>query len=174
MIIRRLEDFVIWQLSTELEHQVYAFTSRSPAKGDVDFCRDIRRSAASAPRNISEGYGRFYPTEFAPKLRIARGELQETHDHLLKAVRERYLSEDEARPMLVLARRALGGATRLLAYFDRQGNSWKKDFLARQLGQETALPEEPSRQEPPRQEPPQQEPPPEEPPREEPPREEPP
>ena|SRR5579862_1148637 len=129
MVVRRLEDLVIWQLSTQLEDQVYAFTDRLPAKADVDFCRDIRRSASSAPRNISEGYGRFWPTEFAPKLRIARGELQETHDHLLKAVRQRYLTEEEAKPMLVLAKRALGGTTRLLKYFDHCGDSWKKNFL---------------------------------------------
>ena len=89
---------------------------------------------------MAEGYGRFWPTEFAPKLRIARGELQETHDHLLKAVREKYLSQDEAAPMLVLAKRALGGTTRLLAYFDRQGAEWKKDFQTRQSSEPGAEP----------------------------------
>jgi len=146
MIAQRLEDLVIWQLSTQLEHAVYAFTSKVPAKGDVDFCRDIRRSASSAPRNISEGFARFWPSEFSPKLRIARGELQETHDHLLKAVRERYLTEAQAAPMLILARRALRCTTRLLIYFDQHSASWKKEFLQRQ--QSELNPTEPDPEEP--------------------------
>jgi len=132
MVFRRLEDLMVWQLSTELEQRVYAFTSRLPAKRDVDFCRDIRRSASSAPSNISEGFGRFWPTEVSPKLRIARGELEETCNHLRKAIREQYVSEGDAADMLLLAKRAIGAATRLLNYFDRHGESWKKDFLARQ------------------------------------------
>src|ERR1041385_8540052 len=139
MIIRRIEELVAWQLATELEKRVYEITARSPAKQDVDFCRDIRRSAASAPRNISEGFGRFWPTEFAPKLRIARG----------------YLSQEDARDMLVLAKRALGGTTRLLAYFDRIGDSWKEEFFERRRDSEA----EPPQTEPPETEPPETEPP---------------
>jgi four helix bundle protein len=131
MVFRRLEDLAVWQLSTRLEHKVYEFLDRFNAKWDVDFCRDLRRSAASAPRNIEEGFGRFWPTEFSPKLRIARGELHETRGHLLKAIRQQYLTEEDAIEMLLLAKRAIGAATGLLAYFDRHGPTWKKEFLAR-------------------------------------------
>src|ERR1051326_2759765 len=79
---------------------VYEITARSPAKQDADFCRDVRRSAASAPRNMAEGFGRFWPTEFAPKMRIAKGELEETQDHVRKATRQRYVTESEGDAMI--------------------------------------------------------------------------
>jgi four helix bundle protein len=128
MVIRRIEDLVAWQLATDLEQRVYEFTSRSPAKEDGDFCRDIRRSAASAPRNMSEGFGRFWPTEFAPKMRIARGELEETRDHLRKAIRVRYLSETEGAAMIELAGRSLGASTRFVEYLETKGEEWKKAY----------------------------------------------
>ena len=59
-----------------------AFTDKPRVARDFDFCRQIRKSSSSAPANMSEGFGRFWPGEFAHKLRIAMGELHETQDHL--------------------------------------------------------------------------------------------
>jgi four helix bundle protein len=131
MVIRRLEDFVAWQLATELEKRVYEITARSPAKRDVDFCRDVRRSASSAPRNMSEGFGRFWPTEFAPKMRIAKGELEETIDHLRKAIRERYVTESEGETMIILAKRAMGASIRFVRYLELNGEDWKRNYRDR-------------------------------------------
>jgi four helix bundle protein len=131
MVFRRIEDFVAWQLATELEKHVYEITSRSPAKQDVDFCRDVRRSASSAPRNMSEGFGRFWPTEFAPKMRIAKGELEETQDHVRKSIRERYVTEAEGDSMIKLAKRAIGASIRLVQYLELNGEQWKKHYRDR-------------------------------------------
>jgi len=109
---------------------VFAIVATPPAKSDFDFCNQIRRSASSAPRNIAEGFGRFWPSEFAHKLRIAKGELEETRDHLLKALEEQYISETTAAEMIRLAKRAIGAATRFLVYLDRNGDAWKKAYLA--------------------------------------------
>src|SRR5262249_42600953 len=82
MGVRRVQDLVVWQLSREIERRVFAVTATSPAVGDRDYCLQIRKSSSSAARNIAEGFGRFRPREFARFVRIARGSLEETKDHL--------------------------------------------------------------------------------------------
>jgi four helix bundle protein len=131
MIAKRYQDLVVWQLSRELERRVFAFTATTPAVKDRDYCRQIRRSASSGPRNIVEGFGRFWPAEFARLLRVARGELQETQDHLDKGLEEGYLSAFDHSEMMRLANRAIGAATRLLRYLDGVAEKWKKNRRGR-------------------------------------------
>ena len=95
MRIDRFEQLIAWQRARELERRVFAFTGKPPASRNFGFCDQIRRSASSAPRNISEGFGRFWPAEFAHKLHIAVGELRETQDHLEKALEERYITDPQ-------------------------------------------------------------------------------
>jgi four helix bundle protein len=124
---RRYQDLVAWQLARELERSVFAFTATSPAAKDFEYCRQIRRSASSAPRNIAEGFGRFLPGDFARFIRTARGSLEETQDHL-DAGRERgYMTVEAHAEMRRLAHRALGASTRFILYLDRAAADWKKD-----------------------------------------------
>ncbi|HEX3701681.1 MAG TPA: four helix bundle protein [Vicinamibacterales bacterium] len=71
MGVRRFEDLIAWQLAYELQQQVFAFTASLPAVRDFKFCDQIRDSSRSAPRNIAEGFGRYYPKAFIRFLRIA-------------------------------------------------------------------------------------------------------
>jgi four helix bundle protein len=141
MVAKRYQDLVVWQLSRKLEDRVFAFTATTPALRDHDYCRQIRRSASSAPRNIVEGFGRFWPAEFARLLRIARGELQETQDHLDKGLEEGYLSASEHSEMMRLANRAIGAATRLLQYLDSVAETWKKNRRGKARRTENPEPE---------------------------------
>jgi four helix bundle protein len=54
MVVKRFEDFAVWQLSRELERRVFAFTPTSPANRDLDYCRQVRKSSSSPARNIAE------------------------------------------------------------------------------------------------------------------------
>ena len=131
MVARRYEDLVVWQLTRDLERRVFAFTATQPASKDVDYCRQIRRSASSAPRNIAEGFGRFFPGDFARFVRTARGSLVETQDHL-DAGRERgYMTKDEHSEMRHVTNRALGAATRFIVYLDEAAAEWKREGLRR-------------------------------------------
>jgi four helix bundle protein len=132
MAIRDHRELKAWQFARELERRVYAFLAKSSARNDVDFCRQIRKSSSSAPRNIAVGFGRFWPAEFAHKLRIAIGELRETQDHLDKAVEEAWLAETPHGELKHLADRALGAAVRFAEYLDRNGEEWKKHYISRQ------------------------------------------
>jgi len=136
MGIRDYRDLNAWKFARELERRVYAVFDASEGRVDADFCRQIRRSASSAPRNMAEGFGRFWPAEFAHKLRIAIGELRETQDHLDRAAEERWLTEIPHEEMKRLADRAIGAAIRFAEYLDRHGGEWKKNYQLhqRQLG----------------------------------------
>jgi four helix bundle protein len=128
---RRHQDIAAWQLARELERQVFAFTATPPARQDARFCEQIRDSSSSAPRNIAEGFGRFWPLEFANKLRIAIGELHETQDHLDKALDGHYLSESKHAEMFTLADRAIGASVNLVKYLETAGVDWKKRYRRR-------------------------------------------
>jgi len=129
--ITRIEELIAWQQARELERRVFAFTSRAPANRDRYFCDQIRRSASSAPRNMAEGFGRFWPGEFAHKLHIAVGELHETQDHLEKALEQNYVKDDDELEMFGMADRAIGAAVKFIEYLEAAGPDWKKQFLRR-------------------------------------------
>jgi four helix bundle protein len=116
MVARRFEDLIVWQLAYQLQQGVFAFTSKPPAAKDFKYCNQIRESSRSARKNISEGFGRFYPKEFARFLRNAGGSLHETKDHLLEAHESKYLSDAEFERLFRLTLRAIKGCNRLIAY----------------------------------------------------------
>jgi len=80
---------------------------------------------------MAEGFGRFWPAEFAHRVRIAIGELEETLDHLDKALESNYITEEQHLEMYGLGNRAAGAAVRFVQYLDAAGPDWKKEYLAR-------------------------------------------
>ena len=54
----------------------------------------LRESAASAPSQIAEGYGRFDPPDNARFVRIAKASLLECQNHLVDAADRGLISED--------------------------------------------------------------------------------
>jgi four helix bundle protein len=109
-------ELVCWQLSHELKCEVLAFTATQPAKLDCDFCRDIRRSARSAPANIAEGFARDTHPDVAGYLGRARASLAETQNHLEAAFESGYLIDTEYKRLLSLAERAQFVTSRLQTY----------------------------------------------------------
>ena len=75
-------------------------------------------AADSACANIAEGFGRYYPKEFARFLRISKGSLGEVKDRLRSAVLRRLITEADADEIIVLANRAQGACTKLARYLD--------------------------------------------------------
>jgi len=117
--IRRFEDLDVWRLSFELQREVFAFTAYGAAWQDLKFREQIRDAAASAPRNIAEGFGRYRPREFSRFLHIARGSLHETRHHLHDALQRSYLAADKHDRLVHLSDRAIGASTGLLRYLNR-------------------------------------------------------
>jgi four helix bundle protein len=64
MVAKDFAELVAWQLASELELFVTRVTCRPVVSRDLDYCRQANDAAASAPRNIAEGFGRFAPKQF--------------------------------------------------------------------------------------------------------------
>ena len=95
MVARHFTELACWQLSNELKVRVYELIARPKVTRDFKFCDQIRDSARSAPRNISEGFGKYDPPEFARFLNLAKGSLMETQNHLRDGLSQTYLSQEE-------------------------------------------------------------------------------
>ena len=91
-----------WQLAHQLSLEVFAATETGPSSKDFKFRDQVRDSAASAGRNIAEGFGRFSPGDFARFLRYARASLLETRNSLIEARDRRYLPDPLAARLLNL------------------------------------------------------------------------
>jgi four helix bundle protein len=115
---KKYQDLICWQIAAQLRDRILKLTNDGPAARAKDFCDDIRRSARSAPSNLSEGFGAFYPREFARFARIARRSLMETRNHLEDAGEQKYLEEHVIRELVHLTFRAQKATTGLIKYLD--------------------------------------------------------
>jgi four helix bundle protein len=70
-----------------LAQACYQLTRAFPKEETFGLTSQIRRSAASVPANIAEGYGRENTKGFIQYLRISQGSLKELETHLLLAER---------------------------------------------------------------------------------------
>jgi four helix bundle protein len=106
---RDFHELVCWQLAHQLKCEIFDLTEVGPASRDFKFRDQIRDSSASAPSNISEGFGRYRPREFAQYLRYAKASLKETKNHLIDARDRRYIDDKIVSRLINLA----GAAHRL-------------------------------------------------------------
>jgi four helix bundle protein len=116
MGVRRFEDLIAWQLADKLKEEVFALCETPRVASDRKFCDQIKESARSAPSNIAEGFGRYYPKENVRFLRIAAGSIQETRNHLIDGYKRRYFQKSELDRLTRLALRAFKATTRFIAY----------------------------------------------------------
>ena len=114
--VRHFRDLICWQLANDLKLQIYRLSEHQAVMKDFRFRDQIRDAAASAPRNIAEGFGRRTHREFAQFLDIARGSLMECQNHLQDAVDRGYLSQADLEALDALAKRACGAVARLQRY----------------------------------------------------------
>jgi four helix bundle protein len=106
--VRRFEDLQCWQLSVELKRGVYALVARAHGFLDPRFRTQLTDAVSSAPRNIAEGFGAYKHKESARYARIAKASLSETQDELLDGIDRGHWNHEDVRPLMVLAKRALG------------------------------------------------------------------
>jgi len=119
---RDFHELVCWQLAHQLKCEVFDMTETGPASRDFRFRDQIRDSSASAPSNISEGFGRFRPREFAQHLRYAKGSLKETKNHLIDGRDRGYLDDKTASRLINLAGAAYRLTKNLMLAKERQAD----------------------------------------------------
>jgi four helix bundle protein len=119
VVANTFQDLEAWRLADELKREVYALVATSPASKDFRFCNQIRESAASASRNIAEGFGRFRPGPFAQFMEIAIGSTMETQASLKDRVDRGYFTVKSIERASQLAQRCIQVSTTLLLYLKR-------------------------------------------------------
>ena len=80
---------------------------------------------------MAEGFGRYYPGEFARFMRNALGSLNETRDHLGAGFDKQYLTEDLVLELKTLTNRAIGASVNLVKYLEGCKGSWRTKRLRR-------------------------------------------
>jgi four helix bundle protein len=93
--IEKFTDLTVWQKAHEVTLRVYRVTEAFPDRERFGIVAQIRRSAASVPANIAEGFGRRTTRELLRSLQIARGEAEETRYFSILSRDLGYLKQDD-------------------------------------------------------------------------------
>ena len=88
-----LDDLVVYQKAVELRRKIKPFADSFPPEEKFSLKSQLKRSSRSISANIAEGYGRYHYQENIRFLRISRGSLLETIDHISVAFDEEYIDE---------------------------------------------------------------------------------
>jgi len=113
---RDFTELIAWQRADDLERFVQEIIKRPALARDREYCAQTADAAASAPRNIAEGFGRFAPIQFANFLRIAIGSEVETKNQILKAWQRGAITDEEHWAGMLLCKRAIAAAVALRRY----------------------------------------------------------
>lgn len=95
MPIESFEDLEVWRKAHLLTLAIYRATDSFPDRERFGVVSQLRRSAASIPANIAEGFGRRTTRELLQSLAIANGSLEETRYFLLLSRDLSYLKPAE-------------------------------------------------------------------------------
>jgi four helix bundle protein len=114
--VKRFEDLAAWRLAVEVQTLADGLCARQRVVRDFKFRQQLADAAASAPRNIAEGFGRFGHAEFARFVGIARASEQEVLNHFRHALDSGYLAAEEFPGYETACKRALKASSGLLRY----------------------------------------------------------
>jgi len=95
MKITKFEDLEIWTLSLKVTKLIYDFTSMEKFRKDFSLRDQVRRSVISISANIVEGFEKNNNNELIRYLKISKGSVGETRNHLYIALAVGYLSQEE-------------------------------------------------------------------------------
>ena len=90
----------VWKEAMTLGERCYRLTREFPKDELFGMTSQIRRSAASVPANIAEGYGRGTRGEYIQFLRVAQGSLKELETHLMLSQRVQLAPEPTFEPVV--------------------------------------------------------------------------
>ena len=114
--VQRFTELRAWQACDHFKKAIYLLLETSPIAGDFELEKQLRESAARTTAHIAEGFGRFYPADFARFCVIARSSLMEAQNHLRDAVDRKYISEQCRTEHDGMAEIALEEVTGLVEY----------------------------------------------------------
>jgi four helix bundle protein len=99
MSIYHFEELEVYKVCREFRKLISVICKKFPKDEMYLLTAQLKDSSRSVTANISEGFGRFHYQENIQFCRLARGSLMETMEHLIIALDENYISEDELERM---------------------------------------------------------------------------
>ena len=93
--LKSFEELHCWKEAVILRKSLKPFLDSLPKCEEYKLKDQLIWCLRSVTNNIAEGYGRFNYQENIQFCRISRGSLYEITDHLIIAVEENYMTEDE-------------------------------------------------------------------------------
>lgn len=95
VIIKTFRDLRMWEKAHQLVLEVYQATKSFPIEEKYGLVSQLRRSSASIPTNIAEGFKRKSKKDYAHFINIADGSLEETKYLLILTNDLGYLQSDD-------------------------------------------------------------------------------
>ena len=93
--MKTFQDLKVWQKAHKMVLEVYKVTRIFPAEEKYGLVAQLRRSAASVPTNVVEGFKRRGDKDYARFINIAEGSLEETKYHIILAHDLEYLEQSD-------------------------------------------------------------------------------
>lgn len=97
MIIRALEDLLVYQRALAAANEVSAMLKRREFSKDFDLRDQLGNSSSRVPALIAEGFEQKTDRHFAHYLYLARGSAKETKTHLKVALNRGCVAHEDAR-----------------------------------------------------------------------------
>ncbi len=113
------EELEVWRKGRELRLFVFELTRNFPKEEKYGLVSQVKRSSRSVTNNIAEGFGRFHFQENIQFCRQARGSLTETLDHMIIALDENIISDEELSSFREIYRDCLKLLNGYIAYLSR-------------------------------------------------------
>jgi four helix bundle protein len=92
---RSFRELEVWKSARKLRVRISELCKGFPKSEEYHLIAQIKDSSRSVTACIAEGHGRFHFQENIQFCRTSRGSLDETLDHLITALDETYIKEEE-------------------------------------------------------------------------------
>ncbi len=93
--LKSFEELDVWKECRLLRIRISELTLKLPKQEEYRLKDQLLRASRSVTANIAEGYGRFHFQENIQFCRQARGSLSEIKDHLITAVDEGFITNND-------------------------------------------------------------------------------
>ena len=114
----QFQDLVAWQLAFQLKQFADSICVRPAVRRDFKFHAQLSDAAASGPRNIAEGFGRYFHPEFARFARFAKASELEVLNHFIDGHSKGYLTAAELDRGDHAVKKALKAVNGLIRHLD--------------------------------------------------------
>ncbi|GAB5538070.1 MAG: four helix bundle protein [Salibacteraceae bacterium] len=98
--MKSFEDLLVYQKARDFRKSISDMAKDLPSEEKFRLKDQILRSSRSITAQIAEGHGRFHHQENIQFCRIARGSLDETHEHLNLALDEGFITAERHSTLL--------------------------------------------------------------------------